>query len=308
MSKAIRIHNYGGPEALIEEDVTLGDPGSGQVRVRVHATTLNHFDVMRASGVASAMFPLQFPWIPGSDLSGTVEKIGEDVSDLHVGDEIYGFPIAGSYAEQILIDASSIALKPKNLSHAEAASISMIGQTAWQALGAAGLASGQTILVHGGGGAVGSAAIQLAKLRGAHVISTASSADAEYVRSLGADEVLDYKTGSFETAVKNVDVVLDTIGGDTQQKSFGVLKPSGVLVALNQFPSQEEAAKHGVKAIMVNANSNTKDLKALKELVEAGHLKVLVGKTYPLSQAADAWRESESKHVKGKVVLIVTPN
>ncbi|BDI34456.1 NADPH:quinone reductase [Capsulimonas corticalis] len=306
MSKAIRIHNYGGPEALQEEDVPVADPGAGQVQIRVHATTLNPIDPLRASGVARSEFALTFPWIPGSDISGVIEKVGEGVTGLSVGDAVYGDPPDSTYAELANVDAGAVAIKPASLSHAEAAAAGVVTQTAWQALDAAGIVSGQRILIHGAGGAVGSAAVQLAHRLGAYVIATASGPDTEYVRGLGADEVIDYKTTPFETVVKDADAVLDTVGGNTQQRSFGVLKPGGVIVALNQFPSQEEAAKHNVNAVMIDTKPSQEILAKLAELLDSGKLKVRVGKTYPLSQAADAWRDSKTQSIKGKIVLIAT--
>ena len=306
--KAIRIHEFGGPEVLKEEDVPAPEAGAGQALIRVYATSLNPIELKKASGKMQAIFPLQFPWIPGADVSGVIERVGENVTQFKTGDEVYGVsPDGGAYAEFVAVETRRIALKPRLLSHAEAASMAVVGQTAWQALDQGKLEKGQTILVHGAAGGVGSVAVQLAHHLGARVIATASQENAGYLRELGADEVIDYKTVPFDSVVKNVDMVFDTVGGDTQQRSFAVLKPGGYLIAITQPPSQEDAAKHNVHAVMMSAESSTANLTSLAKLLDARAVKTAVTKTYPLSKAAEAWKDHTTGHIRGKIALIVKP-
>jgi len=302
--KAIQLKEYGGPDQLVEVAAPKPQAHVGQVVVRVVATSLNPIDPKRASGSMRQIFPLEFPFIPGSDLSGVIDSIGDGVSGFQLGDEVYGGAVrGGSYAEFVAVEADKVALKPRNLTHIEAASLAAVAQTAVQALDRAGLEKGQTILIQGAGGAVGSVAVQLAHLRGARIIASASAASADRLRSYGADEVVDYRTTPFETVAKDVDVVLDTVGGEVQQRSYSVLKPGGVLIAISQPPSQQEADKHQVRASFFPTNISGANLVPLTALIDAGQIKPCVGRTYPLSEAAKAWRDSSTDHVQGKIVL-----
>ena len=304
--KAMQIDQYGGPENLKERGVPDPSPREGQVVIQIYAASVNPIELKRASGAMKEVFPVQFPWTPGADFSGVVKTVGSGVTDFHIGDEVYGYVgNGGSYAEQIAVDAKAIAPRPRKASHTEAASLALVAQTALQALKAGGLASGMTVLIHGGSGAVGSAAVQLAKKRGAKVIATGSGdAAATRLKSFGADQFIDYKKTPFETVVKNVDIVLDTVGGETQQRSFAVLRPGGVLVALSQPPSQEEAKKHNVRALMYSTEPSGADLKLLAKEIDAGDLKPFVGTSYPLREAAKAWQDSASQRIDGKIVLM----
>ncbi len=275
--------------------------------VRIHAASVNPIDFKLASGVMRQIMPISFPWIPGGDFSGIVEEVGPEVAGLAKGDAVYGDASGGgAYAEFYAGPATMITRKPRRLSDIEAASVPLAGQTAWQGLFDNGrLDRGETVLIHGAAGGVGTFAVQLAHWKGAKVLATTSKANAEYVRSLGADQVIDYKATPFESVAKNVDLVLDLIGGDTQRRSFAVLKPGGRLVATAQPPSEEEAAKHKVQAMMMQMKATASNLKQFAELLDAGSLKTTVTKTYSLAQAREAWAEIMSGHTRGKIVLEV---
>jgi len=306
--KAIRVHAYGGPEQLRLEEAAQPKAESGRVLVRILAASVNPIDFKLASGNMRQIMPINFPWIPGGDFSGIVEEVGSGVTGLKKGDAVYGDASGGgAYAEFYAGPASMIAPKPRKLSDVEAASIPLAAQTAWQGLFDHGrLERGETVLIHGAAGGVGTFAVQLAHWKGAKVLATGSPSNADYLRSLGADTVIDYKATPFETVAKNVDLVLEMIGGDTQRRSFGVLKPGGRLVATAQPPSAEEATRHKVEANMMSMKASTENLRKLAELIDAGKLKTLVGKTYPLAQAREAWTEIMSGHTRGKIVLEVS--
>ena len=220
--KAIRIHEFGGPEQLRCEDAPVPQPGEGQVLVRVKAASVNPIDWKLASGAMQAFRPIELPWIPGGDFAGVVEAVGPGVTNVNTGDQVYGdTPSGGSYAELVAASADMIASQPPKLTAVEAASLPLAGQTAWQAIFDHGqLQAGQTILVHGAAGGVGGYAVQFARWKGARVLATASAEDEEYVRTLGADVVIDYRATRFESVARDVDLVLDLIGGDTQERSF----------------------------------------------------------------------------------------
>jgi len=326
--KAIQLRDYGF-EHLRYEDAPTPTAGPGEVLVRIAAASVNQIDAGKASGAVRQVFPLTFPWIPGGDFAGTVEAVGAGVTELTPGAEVYGSIQAGgsspawggAYAEYIAVAPQGLATKPATLSFAEAAAVPVAALTAWQALTqVAELQAGQTVLIHGGAGAVGAFAVQFAHQLGARVIATAAAEDLDFVRTLGADEVLDYKATRFEDVVQGADVVLDLVGGDTQARSYAVLKPGSILVASNQLPSPDEAAKHQVRAAMVQVQASAADLTRFAQLFDAGQLRVDLARTYPLAQAGLAWLdmarhspqlanaplppvEAPKKH--GKIVLTV---
>jgi NADPH:quinone reductase-like Zn-dependent oxidoreductase len=255
------------------------------------------------------VFAIAFPFIPGGDFSGVIDSVAENIYGYQPGDEVYGdTEVAGSYAEFFAVDVTKIAPKPRNLSHIEAAALALVAQTALQALDHAHLQAGQTILIHGASGAVGSAAVQLAKARGARVIASGSAASLDRLRSYGADQVFDYKTTPFESVASNVDAILDGVGGEVQQRSYAVLKPGGYLIAIAQPPSPVEAQKHGVHAMFFSTDSSIDTLRVVTAAIESGQLKPFIAKTYPLNEAAAAWEEQVAAHPDGKVVLVVEPN
>jgi NADPH:quinone reductase-like Zn-dependent oxidoreductase len=287
--KTVELQSYGGADALQLSERAKPEAGPGQVLVKISATSLSPLDPKRGSGDYKAMFPLKFPFVPGGDFSGVVDGVGEGVTDWFVGDAVFGFSNpGGTYAEWIAIDATKVALKPANLSHNEAASIVGVGQSAVQAIAKSRIRTRQTVLIHGAGGAVGGIAVQLAHGMGAKVIAITSAADAARVKGYGADEVID-RSDPFEKKVADVDAVIDTVGGDVQARSFGVLKKGGMLVALTQPPSQEVTQRYGVRAIMMVTQTTTQNLDNVRTLVEEGKFLPYIADTMPLWDAAKAW-------------------
>jgi NADPH:quinone reductase-like Zn-dependent oxidoreductase len=246
--------------------------------------------------------------IMGIDLSGVIESIGSSVTKFRAGDEVFGQVAdeSGSYAEYALAMDSDVARKPEGLDHVTAAALPVAGLVAWQALfDTANLAAGQKILIHAAAGGVGSFAVQFAKWKKAHVIGTASGAHVDQVRQFGADEVVDYRKTKFEDVVRGVDVVFDTIGSDTQERSWKVLKAGGVLVSIVQPPSQEKAAAHGVRGIFVRQKANGEQLATIAGLVVSGKVKANIETVLPLREARKAQELSEKGHSGGKIMLKV---
>lgn len=305
--KAMELKQFGGPEQLVEADVPKPEAKPGQVVVHIFAASYNPLDMKLASGKMRAIMPLELPFVPGLDFSGTVDSLGAGVEGFNIGDEVFGCSLGGgAYAQFIAIDADKVARKPKTLSYGEATSLAAVAETARQALEQAHLQAGQTLLILGAGGAVGGVAVQLAHQMGARVIASANAESRDRLLEYGADEVIDYKTTRFESVAKNVDAVLDGIGGDTLGRSFAVLRPGGTLVSIFQPPSQEEAAKHKVSAGMLNMIVSTANLQALATKIDAGQIRSFVGRTYPLSEAAQAWTDVHSQHIEGKIVFAVS--
>ena len=307
--KAVCIYSYGGPSVLRYEDAPRPHPQEGEVLVRVHAAGINQVDWKIREGHLKEMLHHTFPLILGWDASGVVEALGTGVIRLKVGDEVFSRPDIsrdGAYAEFITIKESEVALKPKSIDHIHAAALPLVGLTAWQTLfDAAGLAAGQRVLIHAAAGGVGHLAVQLAKWKGAHVIATASAHNHDFLRKLGADQVIDYNTVRFEEAVEPVDVVLDTLGGETQERSWKVLKPGGILVSIASPPSAEEAKAQGMRQAFVFTQPNAAQLAEIAKLVDAEKLKVIVETILPLSDATRGQELSERGHTRGKIVLRV---
>jgi NADPH:quinone reductase-like Zn-dependent oxidoreductase len=304
--KAVRIHEYGSPEVLRYEDAPRPTPGEGEVLIRVYAAAVNPLDWKLRSGYIQIWSPHSFPLILGFDVAGVIEEVGPGVADFAVGDEVYAAPETGGYAECVTVPIAEVAHKPHALDYVQAAAMPISAVTAWQVLfDTADLEAGQTVLIHGAAGGVGSFAVQLARWRGAQVIGTASAHNHDFLRQLGADEVIDYNAARFEHVVSGVDVVLDTIGGETLDRSWSVLRPGGVLVSVVDSPSPEVAAAHGVQQRAVLVQSSTNQLVELARLVDAGQLKPIVSRVIPLQEASQAHILSESRHVRGKLVLQV---
>ncbi len=305
--KAVRIHTYGDPEVLKYEEAPRPKPGPGELLIRVHAAGVNPVDWKIREGYFKQRMNYSLPLILGWDLSGVVEATGPGVTRLKAGDEVYSRPdIArdGAYAEYIVVRETEVAIKPKSIDHIHAAATPLAALTAWQSLfDAAGLSVGQTVLIHAAAGGVGSFAVQLAKWKGAYVIGTASKGDHDFLRTLGADETIDYQTTRFEDVLHEVDVVLDTIGGDTQKRSWKVLKKGGILVSILTPPSPEEAAAHGVRQAYTFVQPNASQLAEIAELIDSGKLKAIVETVLPLSEARRAHELSQSGHTRGKIVL-----
>lgn len=307
--KAVCIYSYGGIEVLKYEDAPKPHPVAGEVLVRVHAAAINPVDWKIRAGHLEAMLHHTLPLVLGWDVSGVVDAVGPEVRRLKVGDEVFSRPdIArdGAYAEFIVIKESEVALKPKTIDHVHAAALPLAGLTAWQTLFVAGgLVAGQRVLIHAAAGGVGHLAVQLAKWKGAHVIGTTSAKNRKFVRKLGADQVIDHATVKFETAVEPVDVVLDTLGGEIQERSWQVLKPGGILVSVVNPPPAETAAKRGVRQAFVFTEPDAGQLAEIAALVEGEKLKVIVETILPLSDATRGQELSERGHTRGKIVLRV---
>ena len=306
--KAVRIHRFGPPEVISLDDLPKPEPGRGEVVVRVKAAGIGPWDALIRSG--KSVLPQPLPLILGSDLSGEVESVGVGVEKLKVGDEVFGVTnerFTGAYAEYAVAKAEMLAPKPKRLNHTHAASIPVVAVTAWQMVfDLAQLSSGQAVLVHGGAGNVGGYAVQLAKRVGAMVIATASVENDSYVRRLGADGVIDYRAKRFEERVKDIDVVLDTVGGETLDRSYGVLKRGGIVVSAAAQPSRERAEQHGVRAFFFLVQVTTERLKMIGEMIDAGTLQSEVGEVLWLDEACKGHEMLEgAPHRRGKIVIKV---
>ncbi len=306
---AWRVHEFGPPETMRFERVPVPTPGPGEVLVKVHAAGAGPWDGWIRGGRSALPQPL--PLTLGSDLSGAIEAVGPDVTGLRVGDEVYGVTnprFIGAYAEYALASAAMIARKPASLSHIEAASVPVIAVTAWQGLfDQAQLTARQTVLIHGAAGNVGAHAVQIARRAGIRSIATAATDDLAYVRELGADTVVDFRTERFEDVARDVDAVLDLVGGETQSRSFQVLRPGGKLVSAVSEPDQELAKSRGVDATFFLVKVTTRRLRELADMIDRGDLRTRVGIVLPLADAREAhlilegWRPSP----KGKIVLAV---
>ena len=312
--KAIRIHRYGGADVLVYEDAPRPVLADDTILVRIHAASVNPFDWKMRAGFLKDWIPHSFPFVPGVDFSGVIEEIGPKVAGLKVGDAVFGEAdvrgSAGSYAEFTSVTADRVALKPHTIDHVHASALPVVATTAWQALfgdGGIDLQPGQAILIHAGAGGVGSTAIQLAKWAGAEVIATASAANLDFLRRLGADRAIDYAKVPFETVVKEADAVLDTIGGETQKRSWTVLKRGGTLASVRGTPSQEDAAAHGARGVGVDGALGRSALGRIAELVDKRVLKPIVTEILPLGEARRAHELSEAGHVRGKIVLRTVP-
>ena len=311
--KAVRIHNFGGPEVLQYEDAPRPQVAAAtEVLIRVYAAGVNPIDWKVREGYMKDLWPHKFPLIPGWDLSGVVEAVGPGpaaAGRFKKGDEVYSVPDPardGAYAEYIVVRESELALKPKSLHHVHAAAVPLAALTAWQALFDAGqLVSGQRILIHGGSGGVGHVAVQLAKWKGAHVLATASTKNQELLRELGVDEPIDYTKQKFEDVARDVDLVLDLIGGETQERSWSVLKNGGVLLSLVQPPSVEKAKALGVRAAFVAGHPSGAQLAEIAHLIDSRKLKPIVERILPLVEVRRAHELSQSGHTRGKIVLRV---
>jgi NADPH:quinone reductase-like Zn-dependent oxidoreductase len=308
--KAVYIEQFGGPEVVRFGDLPDPAPGPGQVLVEVHAASVNGADwKVRAGTYASRGTPFTFPVVIGRDFSGVVGAVGTGVADLKAGDEVFGVLEAGrngTYAEKIVVGASVIAKKPAGLPHANAAALALIGLTALAAIeNCLKLQSGETILIQGGAGGVAGIAIQIAKHLGARVITTASGPNQPYVRSLGADQVIDYTTTDFTTAVSDCDAVLDTVGGDVALRSFKVLKPGGRAAFIASGVQAPTPERNDVTSLRPAATRARAPLERIMELYKAGAIAIPPIKEYALSDAAEALRISAARHLQGKLVIKV---
>jgi NADPH:quinone reductase-like Zn-dependent oxidoreductase len=310
--KSVQINKYGSSE-VIEINQSTSEPtiSSGKVLVTIKAAGVNPADWKIREGGLQQLVSLQFPSTLGIDFSGVIKQVGEGVSpsDFKQGDEVYGQAGvinggSGAFAEMALANTESIANKPKRLSHAEAAGLPLVGVSAWQALVEnIGLSKGQKILIHGGAGGIGSIAIQLAKYLGADVATTVSINDKQFVQELGADQVIDYKTQTFEDLLHDYDAVFDTVGDETYRRSFKVIKKGGVIVSMLDQPDSELMNQYGVKAIFQFTQADRERLTKLAQWVDENNIRVNVEKTFSLDEAGDALDYQKDVHPRGKVVL-----
>jgi NADPH:quinone reductase-like Zn-dependent oxidoreductase len=307
--KAIRIHNYGGPEVLKYEDAPRPEPQADEVLIRVHAAGVNPIDWKVREGHMKDFRPHKFPLILGWDLSGVVEELGRGVSRFKIGDEVYSLSDPtrnGAYADYIIVRESELALKPNSLHHIRAVAIPLAALTAWQSLfDNAQLRPGQRVLIHAGSGGVGHLAVQLAKWKGAYVFATASTKNQDLLRKLGVDEPIDYTQQRFEDIARKIDIVLDTLGGETQERSWSVLKKGGVLVSLVQPPSEDKAKELGVRAAITGVQPNGAQLAEIAKIIDSGKLAPVIDRILPLIEARRAHELSQSGHTRGKIVLRV---
>ncbi len=309
LMKAVRIHEYGGPEVLRYESVPRPSPRPDEVLVRVQAAGVNPVDVAVRQGYMRTVLWHTLPLTLGWDVSGVVEQVGAHVTRFKPGEPVFAYSDlrrGGAYAEYLVLPEREVAARPRTLDAVQAAAVPLTGLTAWQALvELAQLAPGQTVLIHGGAGGVGTMAIQLAKARGARVIATGSADNLEYLQSLGADQVIDYRATRFEDVVKDVDVVLDSIAGETQEHSWQVLKKGGILVSLLDSSAPKKAEAHGVRGAWFLVRPEADQLAALAQLIDAGKIRVVVSEVLPLEDIRRAQELIADKHTRGKIVLRV---
>jgi NADPH:quinone reductase-like Zn-dependent oxidoreductase len=301
--RAIRAHDYGGPEVLVLEQAPRPEPKADELLIRVRAAGVNPADWKYRSGAYKQFMPLQFPWTPGLDGSGTIESVGANVTAFKKGDEVYGI-ISGSYAEYALAKANEVQRKPASLTFEEAASLPVGALTAWGAIETAKVKNGERVLVHGAAGGVGVYVVQLARWKGAHVTGTASTGNLEFVRSLGAENVIDYSATRFETVIRDMDVVIDTVGGDLAERSFPVLRPGGIYVTVAGRLA-EDAGKAQKITAMSGGRASPENLKQISELINTKQLKPVTSKVFPLAEARQAHELSQTGHGRGRIILHV---
>lgn len=303
--KAVVAHEYGGPEVLKHEDVPRPEPKPNEALVRVIAAGVNPADPLILGGRYACEFGTSLPLVPGYDIAGIVEKTGPAVTKLKPGDAVYAHPLmGGGWAEYAVVAETEAAPKAKSLTFTEAAAVPLAALTAWQALiEVAQLQPGQTILIHGGSGGVGSFAIQIAKARGARVIATASTPNQDLLTQLGADVAIDYTQQKFEEIAKDVDVVLDSVGRDTLARSYALVKRGGIICSLVARPDPAKLEEFGIRGTGIAVKPDADDLAEITQLIEAKKLRPIVTHVLPLSDAPKAMQPAATRHTRGKIVL-----
>ena len=312
--KAVRLHRQGGPEQLVYEDAPAPELRIGDALIRVHATGITPAELTWADTYRNCDGSERLPAIPGHEVSGVVETVAHGVTDVSIGDAVYAltsFCRDGAAAEYVAVHASDLAPKPKTLDFVQAAATPLSALTVWQAFfDHARLAPGQRVLIHGAAGGIGGFAVQIARWRGAYVIGTASTENREFLLGLGANEVIDYQHVHFEDAVRDVDVVLDTIGGGTRERSWQVLKPGGILVSLVEPIPESEAAAHGERGrrgVFFIVRADREQLRQIATLIDAGAVRPVIAQTVPLAEARAAFERGVAGHTRGKLVLALRP-
>ncbi len=306
--KAIRIERFGGLEVLELQDLPIPEPRAGEILVRNRATSVNPVDYKIRAGKYPAVTADMLPYVLGRDCAGFVETVGPGVKAFSPGEAVFGMPgiERGGYAEYVILRESEAARMPRNLSFSAGGAVPSAGLTAWQGLFRhGGLKAGQRVLIHGGSGGVGHFAMQFAKAKGAYVVTTVSSAHVAFAQRLSAEQVIDYKKQRFEEVAKDIDVVFDLVAGETQERSWAVLKKGGVLVSTLAQPSPAQAAAHQARGLRYTAQESGADLAEIAALIDAGKVKPAVAKTFPLREAAAAQRLLEQGHAEGKIVLTI---
>ena len=304
--KTVRIHRFGPPDVIVIEDVPKPVPNEGEVVVKVEAAGVGPWDALIRRGKSA--LPQTLPLTLGSDFSGVIDSVGPGVERFQVGDEVFGVTaedFTGACAEYARAKSSMIAPKPRTLNYGHAASVPVVSVTALQMVfDFAQLSAGQSVLIHGGAGNVGAYAVQFAKQAGAMVITTAAAGDASYIRSLGGLGVIDYRASRFEEKVKEVDAVIDTVGGEILERSFGVVKRGGIIISSSAVPSQEKAQQHGLRALFFLVQVTADRLQKIAELIDTGRLKTEVGEVLWLDEARRAHEMLEgAPHRRGKIIL-----
>ena len=308
--KAIVAHEYGGPEVLKLEDVPVPTPKENEMLVKVFGAGVNSFDgTLRSGKYAKGDTGTQLPLHPGYDIAGVVEKVGTKVTKFKAGDAVYAMISilkGGGYAEYALAKESDAALKPATINFIEAAGAPSVALTAWQAVvDKANVQSGQTVLIHGASGGVGLFAIPAAKIRGAKVFATASTANQDFLKQLGADVAIDYKTQKFEDVAKDVDVVIDAVGGETLRRSYPIVRKGGIIVSLSDNIDKAQLDKYGIRGMSEVVQNNGDELTQIGKLIDEGKIKVVVSETFPLADASKAQAKADMGHTRGKIVLKV---
>jgi NADPH:quinone reductase-like Zn-dependent oxidoreductase len=304
--KALRIHRFGGPEVMQFEDIPVPQPKAGEILVKVCAASVNPVDHKTREGKYAAVGPDALPLTLGRDIAGIVEQRGSSANRFRKGDAIYAMLSndQGAFAEFVLVKQSQAAAKPMRLGFAEAAAVPLAALTAWQGLFDHGqLEEGQKVLIHGGAGGVGHFAIQFAKVAGATVLTTVAGKDCAFVRELGADEAIDYKAQRFESLANDIDLVFDLVGGETQARSWPVLKRGGTLVSTLGQPSQDMAAQYDIRAVGYQAQPNAEELEEIADLIDSRRVRPIVSATFPFTSVQEAEQDLEKNHPRGKIVV-----
>jgi NADPH:quinone reductase-like Zn-dependent oxidoreductase len=307
--KAIRTHGRGGPEQLVYEEVPLPSLEPGDALVQVHATGITPAELTWDATYQNSDSSVRIPSIPGHEVSGVIAAIETNVSGLRVGDPVYGltaFTRNGAAADYVAVRARDLAPKPRSLTHAESAATPLSALTAWQALFERGaLVSSQRILIHGASGGVGTFALQFARWKGAYVVATASTANIQVVRQLGANEIIDYRSDRFEEKVGDLDLVLDPIGGDTRERSWAIIRRGGLLITLPGPAPAGEAERYGVRGMFFIVEPNAAQLRQIAGLIDDGVVRPVISAAFSLARAREAFERGLAAHAPGKIVLQV---